>query len=73
MTIYDLLCGLKNYVNIADFMKLKEEYFTKLLNLVNGTPFHDCFSDIFVAIDSKKLWEYSIYCISIHWENRIIN
>lgn len=23
MTIYGLLCGLKDYVNIADFMKLK--------------------------------------------------
>ena len=28
MTIYGLLCGLKDYVNIADFMKLKEDYFT---------------------------------------------
>ena len=38
MTIYGLLCGLKDFTNIADFMKLKEDYFTKLLNLENGTP-----------------------------------
>ena len=25
MTIYGLLCGLKDFVNIADFMKLKED------------------------------------------------
>ena len=25
MTIYGLLCGLKDYTNIADFMKLKED------------------------------------------------
>ena len=31
MTIYGLLCGLKDFTNIADFMKLKEDYFTKLL------------------------------------------
>lgn len=53
MTIYGLICGLKDYVNIADFMKLKEDYFTKLLNLEKGTPSHDCLSDVFAAIDRK--------------------
>lgn len=33
MTIYGILCGLKDFTNIADFLELKEEYFTKLLNL----------------------------------------
>lgn len=37
--------------------KLKEEYFTKLLRLENSTSFHDCLSDIFVVIDSKKFME----------------
>ncbi len=41
MTIYGLLCGLKDFTNIADFMKLKEDYFTKLLNLENVIPLHD--------------------------------
>ena len=67
MTIYGLLCGLKDYVNIADFMKLKEEYFTKLLNLENGTPSHDCLSDIFAMIDSKKFME-----IFIEWTKEIL-
>ena len=67
MTIYGLLCGLKDYVNIADFMKLKEDYFTKLLNLENGTPSHDCLSDVFAVIDSKKFME-----IFIEWTKDIV-
>ena len=67
MTIYGLLCGLKDYVNIADFMKLKEDYFTKLLNLENGTPSHDCLSDLFASIDSEKFME-----IFIEWTKEIV-
>lgn len=67
MTIYGLLCGLKDYTNIADFMKLKEEYFTKLLNLENGTPSHDCLSDLFAQIDSKKFMT-----IFIEWTKDIL-
>ena len=67
MTIYGLLCGLKDFVNIADFMKLKEDYFTKLLKLENGTPSHDCLSDVFAAIDSKKFME-----VFIEWTKDII-
>ena len=67
MTIYGLLCGLKDFVNIADFMKLKEDYFTKLLGLENGTPSHDCLSDVFSVIDSKKFME-----IFIEWTKDII-
>ena len=67
MTIYGLLCSLKDFTNIADFMKLKEDYFTKLLNLENGTPSHDCLSDVFAAIDSKKFME-----IFIEWTKEIV-
>lgn len=67
MTIYGLLCGIKDYVNIADFMKLKEEYFTQLLNLENGTPSHDCLSDVFALIDSQKFME-----IFIEWTKDIV-
>ena len=67
MTIYGLLCGLKDFTNIADFMKIKEDYFTKLLKLENGTPSHDCLSDIFAKIDSKKFME-----IFIEWTKEIV-
>ncbi len=38
-------------------MKLNEEYSTKLLGLENGTPSHDCLSDLFARIDSKNSWK----------------
>lgn len=62
-TIYWLLYGLKDYTNIADFMKLKEDYFTKLLGLENGTPSHDCLSDVFASIDSQEFMKIFIECI----------
>lgn len=67
MTIYGILYGLKDFTNIADFMKLKEKYFTNLLGLENGTPSHDCLSDVFAAIDSKKFME-----IFIEWTKTIV-
>ena len=67
MTIYGLLCGLKDFTNIADFMKLKEDYFTKLLNLENGTPSHDCLSDLYASIDPKQFMK-----IFIEWTKEIL-
>ena len=58
MTIYGLLFGLKDFVNIADYMKLNEEYFTKLLGLENGTPSHDCLSDYSLELTLKNLWKF---------------
>ena len=59
MTIYGILCGLTDFSNIADFLKLKEEYFTQLLKLENGTPSHDCLSDVFSVMIAKNLWKSS--------------
>ena len=67
MTIYGLLFGLKDFVNIADYMKLNEEYFTNLLKLENGTPSHDCLSDLYAKIDPKKFME-----IFIKWTEDIL-
>lgn len=67
MTIYGLLCGLKDFVNIADFMKLKEDYFKELLGLENGTPSHDCLSDLFASIVSEKFMQ-----IFIEWTKEIL-
>lgn len=67
MTIYGLLCGLKDFTNIADFMKLKEDNFTKLLNLENGTPSHDCLSDLYASIDPKQFMK-----IFIEWTKDIL-
>ena len=60
MTIYGILCGYTDFTNLADFLKVHVDYFIKLLNLKNGTPFHDTLSNVFVCIDSKKFMEIFI-------------
>ena len=67
MTIYGILCGYTDFTNLADFLKVHENYFANLLNLVNGTPSHDTLSKVFAAIDSKKFLE-----IFIIWIKEII-
>lgn len=67
MTIYGLLFELKDFVNIADYMKLNEEYFTDLLKLENGTPSHDCLSDVFARIDCNRFMK-----IFIEWTKELV-
>lgn len=67
MTIYGVLCGFTDFVNIADFLKLKEEYFTQLLGLKNGTPSHDCLSRVFAIIDPKAFMR-----LFIEWIQEIV-
>lgn len=67
MTIYGILCGLKDFTNIADFLKIKEDYFKDLLGLENGTPSHDCLTDVFAMIDSEKFMK-----IFIEWTQEIV-
>ncbi len=67
ITIYGILCGYTDFINLADFLKVHEEYFTKLLNLEHGTPSHDTLSKVFSIIDSKKFLE-----LFIEWINQII-
>ena len=54
MTFYGILCGYTDFTNLADFLKVHEDYFTNLLNLKNGTPSHDTLSKVFSIIDSQK-------------------
>lgn len=67
MTIYGILCGYTDFVNIADFLNVYESYFINLLNLENGIPSHDTFSNVFRNIDSKKFME-----LFIDWIKEII-
>ncbi len=67
MTIYGILCGYTDFTNLADFLKVYEDYFTSLLCLENGTPSHDTLSNVFSLIDSKKFLQ-----IFIDWIKEII-
>lgn len=67
MTIYGILCGYTDFTNLADFLKVHEDYFSNLLNLENGTPSHDTLSKVFAIIDSQKFLQ-----IFIEWIQEII-
>lgn len=67
MTIYGILCGFTDFVNIADFLKIKEEYYTQLLGFKNGTPSHDCLSIVFAIIDPKAFMR-----LFIEWIQEIV-
>jgi len=60
MTVYGVLCGFTDFVNMTDFLELKEEYFVELLGLENGIPSHDCFSRVFAVINAKNFMEVFI-------------
>ena len=54
MTVYGILCGYTDFENMADFLEVREDYFTSLLSLENGIPSHDTFSRVFSLIDTKN-------------------
>lgn len=68
MTVYGILCGFTDFVNIADYLKVNEKYFTELLDLEYGTPSHDCLSDIFAKINPQKFME-----LFVKWLETIVD
>jgi len=67
MAVYGVLSGFTDFVNMADFLELREEYFVKLLNLEYGIPSHDCFSRVFAIIDAKQFMK-----IFIEWIKDVV-
>jgi predicted transposase YbfD/YdcC len=54
LAICGVICGADGWVEIEEFGKAKEAWFTKLLNLPNGIPSHDTFGRVFALIDPKQ-------------------
>ena len=48
------ICGAEGWVDIEEFGKAKEAFFTDLLDLSNGIPSHDTFGRVFALIDPKQ-------------------
>lgn len=67
LTIYGVLCGYTDFVNMTDFLELNEDYFIDLLSLENGVPSHDTFSRVFSMINPTKFMD-----IFIEWIREII-
>ncbi len=62
LAICGALCGAEGWVEIEEFGKAKEAFFTDLLTLVNGIPSHDTFGRVFALLDPKQ-FEASF----VHW------
>jgi predicted transposase YbfD/YdcC len=62
LAICGVICGAEGWVEIEEFGKAKEAWFTELLNLPNGIPSHDTFGRVFALIDPKQ-FEASFF----HW------
>lgn len=54
VAICGVLCGAEGWVEIEEFGKAKEAWFTQLLKLPNGIPSHDTFGRVFALIDPKQ-------------------
>ena len=62
LAICGVICGAEGWVDIEEFGKAKEAWFTDLLSLPNGIPSHDTFGRVFALIDPKQ-FEASFF----HW------
>jgi len=49
------ICGAEGWVEMEEFGKAKEEWFTELLELEHGIPSHDTFGRVFALLDPKEL------------------
>ncbi len=49
------ICGADGWVEIEEFGKAKEAWFTHLLDLPNGIPSHDTFGRVFALLDPAQL------------------
>ncbi len=54
LAICGVICGAEGWVEIEEFAKAKEAFFTELLDLPNGIPSHDTFGRVFALIDPKQ-------------------
>jgi predicted transposase YbfD/YdcC len=54
IAICGVICGAEGWVEIEEFGKAKEAWFTELLALPNGIPSHDTFGRVFAQLDPKQ-------------------
>src|SRR5947209_8720732 len=54
LAICGVICGAEGWVEIEEFGKAKEAWFTDLLKLPNGIPSHDTFGRVFALIDPRQ-------------------
>ena len=55
LAICGVICGAEGWVDIEEFGKAKEAWFTELLGLPNGIPSHDTFGRVLAHLDPKQV------------------
>jgi predicted transposase YbfD/YdcC len=55
IAICGVICGAEGWVEIEEFGKAKQAWFTEVLTLPNGIPSHDTFGRVFAHLDPKQL------------------
>ncbi len=50
-----MISGAEDYVTIAEYGRIKQDWFKRHLELPNGIPSHDTFQRVFARIDPKQL------------------
>ncbi len=54
IAVCGVICGAEGWVEIEEFGKAKEVFFTEVLDLLNGIPSHDTFGRVFGLINPKQ-------------------
>ncbi len=54
IAICGIICGANGWVAVEKFGNAKQEWFKKFLELPNGIPSHDTFTDIFAKLSPKQ-------------------
>jgi hypothetical protein len=54
LAICGVICGAEGWVEIEEFGKAKEAWFTALLRLPHGIPSHDTFGRVFAHLDPRQ-------------------
>jgi predicted transposase YbfD/YdcC len=67
IALWGIICGADNWVEIAEWGQAKEEWLRSFLELPNGIPSHDTFSDVFARINPGEFqgcfvaWVRAVY------------
>ena len=54
IAICGVICGADDWVAVAGFGRAKEQWFRTFLELPNGIPSHDTFTDVFAVVDPEE-------------------
>jgi predicted transposase YbfD/YdcC len=64
IAICGVICGANNWVAVATFGQAKQEWLQTFLELPNGIPSHDTFTDIFAKLSPERFQQCFIAWVS---------